>query len=61
MKNKKRPPLPKQLQKALDLFPEIVRKNKTEKNKKQRFADKIFGDLAKKIHKEVHSKKRVGS
>jgi len=57
MTTKSKTPLPKALQKAIDLFPKIVSNNKTEKIKKQRFADKVFGELAKKVHKEVHGKK----
>lgn len=52
----KKTSLPKALQDAIDLFPTIVKKNKTEKIKKQKFADKIFGELARKVHREVHGK-----
>jgi hypothetical protein len=49
--------LPKNLQKALDIFPKIVAHNRTAHAKKQKFADKIFGELARKVYKEVHGKK----
>lgn len=56
MKKQKLLPLPKNLEKALKLFPQIVAKNKTEKIKKQRFADKVFGEIARKVHRQVHGK-----
>ena len=57
MKKPTKSSLPKDLQKALDRFPEIVKKNKTDYIRKQKFIEKTFGALARKIHKEVHGKK----
>lgn len=54
---KKKSSLPKDLQKALDLFPKQVAKNRTENIRKQKFAEKIFGELARKVHDQVHGKK----
>lgn len=47
---------PKDIKKALELFPKIVQKNKTEGLKKQRFIEKTFGPLARKVHRQVHGK-----
>ena len=58
MKKKPKTTLPKDLQKTLDLFPKMILKNKTENTKKMQFAEKIFGDLARQIHKQVHGNKK---
>ena len=58
MKKKSKITLPKDLQKTLDQFPKMIRKNKTENIKKMQFAEKIFGDLARQIHKQVHGNKK---
>ncbi len=54
----KKTPLPKDLQRAIDLFPSIVRKNRVESRKKMLFIEKTFGKLAREVHKQVHGKKR---
>ncbi len=60
MKKKQKTSLQKDLQKTIDQFPKMILRNKTENIKKMRFAEKIFGDLAREIHKQVHGKKKKG-
>jgi hypothetical protein len=53
---KKKSTLPKDLQKALDLFPKIVAKKRKDGIRKQRFIEKTFGELARKVDKQVRGK-----
>jgi hypothetical protein len=57
MKKTKSSNLPTPLQKALDLFPSIVSGNKKKYAKKQKFIERTFGEIARKVHREVHGKK----
>lgn len=50
--------LPKDLKRAIDLFPRIVEKNKTAVLKRNRFIKKTFGDLARKVHKQARTFQR---
>ena len=56
---KKKSSTPKDIQKALDKFPSIVKKNRTDYLRKERFIEKTFGPLARKVYEEVHGKKAV--
>ena len=46
----------KQIRKALDSFPKIVRQNRSRFLKRKKFVEKTFGPLARRIHREVHGK-----
>lgn len=48
--------LPKKLQKALELFPSIVAANKRNYEKREKFVEETFGELARKVYREVHGK-----
>lgn len=62
---KKKSTLPKDLKRALELFPKIVAKNKSDAIKQERFIEKTFGELARKVDKKVRAaenkKRRLGS
>lgn len=55
MKRKKTSTLPKDLQRAIDLFPTVVASNKA-KIKKLKFIEDTFGELARRVHRQQFGK-----
>ena len=57
--NKRKPKVPKDIQRAIEIFPHIVSRNRLVGARRQRLLETAFIPLAKKVRKEVNNRSRT--